>query len=225
MHHPCRLVPGLFALLLAVAGSAQTTDTARGRQVIVPLGKAGDILSRLFGEGVKLQGQGRYVEAETRFRSIVSVDRKDWEAQERLVQVLQGQQRKAERDARIEVLRGLHRSGLGWRPYFCRDIFVMGSKRVQALEFLERDEAGRKRILFLLSDLLNPGPMQSISVLRSREIVRSVPSLAETGAGRTITGYELMIMGLERPRTYFVPFRKPEYSDMKGVLAEIISGA
>lgn len=182
-------------------------------------------MTRLYQDGARLQAEGRFTEAEDRFRSIISVDGKDWEAQERLVQVLQGQGRKSDRDARIEVLRKLHRSGMSWGPYFCRDVFVMGSKRVRALEYLERDDAGRKRILFVMTDLIDPGPSETISIMRSAEIVRTLPATALTGDPKTIAGYELKVLGLERPRTYFVPFRKPEYSDMKNVLAEIVSGA
>jgi hypothetical protein len=93
------------------------------------------------------------------------------------------------------------------------------------MEFPPRDKDGRKTVLFLVnSGTSKSGPLL-VSITRSEEIRKQVVG-PPIGSGRGfITGYELKVNGPSQSRILFIPFRRPEYSDMKNALLDFLEGA
>jgi hypothetical protein len=182
------------------------------------------LLHEKFIWGTAYQDLGLLQEAETHFLEVVAADPNDWEAHERLVQIYESQGRTEERDAEIEILRLSIRTGLAWRSYYCRDVFRKGTLLVRAMEYPFKHPDGRKTILFLVSGgNVSHSPLMFI-ITRSEEIQKPRPTPVEDG-GELLCGYELYIKGPDQSRVLFFPLKKPEYSDIKNILMEMLEGA
>jgi hypothetical protein len=168
-------------------------------------------LQEIFIQGETSLKEGRHFEAIAHFKTVLEADSNDWDARERLVGIYQALGLNEERDGHLGVLRRMHHSGREWKPYICRDQFLVGRKKIRALEIPGLEAGGARTILFMVSDPESGRVLETTAVRR----------LERPGPGKSVSGkadpgtYMVIVVSRARRKSSLVTNRKPDYSDMK----------
>lgn len=220
--HKYRTLSSLLVLL--VFASADAAKKA-------PLGEVPDIratersrsgsshnLQEIFLQSERALAENRPFEAETFLKKILAADSNDWDAREKLVGIYQALGLKEERDRQLDALRNMYHSGLGWKPYICRDQFLHGNRMVRSLEVPGMESSARRVVIFMVNDFSTGRFLYAMTVKRNEK--------AESGASRPkrtdVLTYELVVVSNSHRKAYEVHNRRPGYSDMKRIFLKTV---
>jgi hypothetical protein len=198
---------------------------------VVPLSKVPDIrvtersrpgnsqsLQEIFHQGERALAENRPFEAESWFKVILVADSNDWDARERLVGIYQALGLKEERDRQLGALRSMYHSGLGWKPYICRDQFLHGNRLVRSLEVPGLESSARRVLVFMVNDFSSGRFLYATTVKRNEK--------TESGASHPkrmdVLSYELVVVSNSHRKAVEVLNRRPGYSDMKRIFLKTL---
>lgn len=175
-----------------------------------------------YNAGQIYQNREKYDEASKHFAAVLAIEPGDFRALAKMVQLSQALGRTKERDQYRERLFELHQQGKAQQPYFCREQFRLGDKRVMALEYFEMTGERAMRYRFEVLDKTGRDRLYFVS-LGSYGLTNQIAR--ETGdlkPGERL--FHLDYYDKEGHRTYAMYRSEPGYEDTRKAVVEVIEG-
>lgn len=176
-----------------------------------------------FNMGIVLQMKEQYREALAAFMTVVRLNPDDWRSQAKLIQLHHALSQIHQRDAAREAIFELHRRKKVDSPFFCREQFPLGGKKLMVFEYFELKGPRAVRYVFHVLDAEGQKSERRIS-LGSYEVTNAL--MRERGSlkkGERI--FHLDGYGPKNShRTYGFFEKEPSYEDVRAMVGEVLSG-
>jgi hypothetical protein len=205
----------IFALKPGQAKARLTLPDANGTSSIV-LSPDRISLDSLYKSGVEAMDSGNFPDAERRFLSVLGVDSNDYDARERLSVLYHWEDRMADRDRELSVLRGMQARSSAWRQFIWRDQFLLKNRRIMAVEILSSSPNHKRKYLFAVSDNVTGRFLYMVAMTR-RAIVPPDQTV-QTGS----TAYEVEVSCCHRRKVYRLSDSRLHYAESVRILEKFM---